>query len=181
MLVVLLVCAAVVEARPAHAGDPAFLSIGVGSFGWNNPTDPQTEVRLEYRGEKLLNSVKPLIALGGTYCPGEIINSCEGSGTTGNGFFGGGALMDFFFGHRIVVSPSFGAFYYIGGNKDLDLDYPLEFRMQLEFGYRFDDRSRLSLGVSRYENFGLGDSNPGVESAIIYYSMPFDMLFDRKR
>lgn len=81
----------------------------------------------------------------------------------------------------VALQPSFGAFYYIGGNKDLDLDYPLEFRMQLEFGYRFDDRSRLSLGVSRYENFGLGDSNPGVESAIIYYSMPFDMLFDRKR
>ncbi|MEE8352621.1 MAG: acyloxyacyl hydrolase [Rhodospirillales bacterium] len=178
-LVVLVFCAYLVEARPAEADDPAFVSIGVGSFDWNNREDPHTEFRLEYRGEKLLGPVKPVIALAGTICPGKIIKSCEGKSTTGNGFFGAGALMDFFFGRRVVLSPSIGAFYYIGGNNDLDLDYPLQFRFQLEFAYRFDDRSRLSLAVSRYENLGLGDSNPGVESAIINYSIPFDKLFGR--
>ncbi len=178
-LVLLVGLAALLAAQPAEADDPAFVSFGVGSFDWNNREDPQTELRLEYRGKKLLGPVKPLIALAGTLCPGEIINSCEGSTTTGNGFFGGGALIDVFFGRRVVLSPSLGAFYYVGGNNDLDLDYPLQFRFQLELAYRFDDRSRLSFAVSRYENLGLGDSNPGVESAVFYYSVPWENLFGR--
>lgn len=179
ILVLLVACAALLDARPAQADDPAFVTFGVGSFDWNNREDPQTEFRLEYRGEKLLGPIKPLIALAGTICPGRIINSCEGNSTTGNGFFGGGALIDVYFGRRIVISPSIGAFYYTGGNKDLDLDYPLQFRFQLELAYRFDDRSRIIAAVSRYENLGLGDSNPGVESGILYYSVPFDKLFGR--
>ena len=128
------------DARPAQAEDPAFVTFGAAAFDWNNQEDLQVEYRLEYRGEKLLGPVKPVIALAGTLCPGRIFIFCEGKSTTGSGFFGGGALIDVYFGRRIVVSPSIAAFYYTGGTKDLDLDYPLQFRFQLEIAYRFDDR-----------------------------------------
>ena len=53
----------------------------------------------------------------------------------------------------------------------------MEFRSQLEIAYRFDDRSRLGLAISHYSNASLGDTNPGTESAMIYYSVPLDKLF----
>ena len=178
-LVLLVACAALLVARPAQADDPAFLTFGAAAYDWNNQEDLQVEFRLEYRGKKLLGPVKPLIALAGTLCPGRILPFCEGESSTGSGFFGAGGLIDIFFGRRVVVTPSLGAFYYTGGTKDLDLDYPLQFRMQLEIAYRFDDRSRISWAFSRYENLGLGDINPGVESGILYYSVPLENLFGR--
>ncbi len=55
----------------------------------------------------------------------------------------------------------------------------MEFRSQIEFAYRFDDRSRLGVAVSHMSNASLGESNPGTESAMLYYSLPFDTLFGR--
>ena len=92
---------------------------------------------------------------------------------------GAGVLIDLYFGRRIVVTPSFAPHIYFGGDDDLDLDYPLEFRSQLEVAYRLDDRSRLGLAVSHYSNASLGDTNPGTESAMLYYSLPLEGLFGR--
>jgi len=178
-LVLFVACAALLEIRPVQADDPAFLTFGAAAYDWNNQEDLQVEYRLEYRGKKLLGPIKPVIAAAGTLCFGRVFPLCDGASTTGSGFFGAGGLIDIFFGNRIVFSPSIAAFYYTGGTNDLDLDYPLQFRMQLELAYRFDDRSRIIAAVSRYENFGLGDSNPGVESGILYYSIPFNKLFGR--
>ena len=85
--------------------------------------------------------------------------------------------MDLFFGRRVVITPSFAPGYYTGGNSDLDLGHELEFRSQIEFAYRFDDRSRLGLAVSHTSNASIGDNNPGSESAILYYSLPIESLF----
>ena len=97
--------------------------------------------------------------------------------STGQGFIGAGVLMDIYFGRRFVVTPSFAPHLYFGGNDDLDLDYPLEFRSQLEAAYRFDDRSRIGIAVSHYSNASLGDTNPGTESAMLYYAVPIDKIF----
>ena len=148
----------------AASDDPAFLSFGAGAFDWNRQKDDGAEFRLEYRSDKkYLGALKPFAA--------------AAASSTGNYFAGAGMLMDVYFGRRIVLTPSFAPHLYSGGNDKLDLDYWLQFRSQLELAYRFDDRSRLGLAVSHYSNASLGDSNPGTESAILYYSMPVGSLF----
>ncbi len=148
---------------PARADDPDFISFGAGYFDFNRKKDEGAEFRLEYRSDYKLWQIKPFVAGGGA--------------TSGHGFIGAGILMDIFFGRRFVVTPSFAPHFYFGGDDDLDLDYPLEFRSQLEFAYRFDDRSRLGLAISHYSNASLGDSNPGTETLSLYYSVPFDDIF----
>jgi hypothetical protein len=147
---------------PAAADDPAFLSFGAGYFDFNRQKDEGGEFRLEYRSAYKLWQLKPFAAVAGA--------------TSGHGFVGAGLLMDIYFGRRLVVTPSFAPHVYFGGNSKLDLDYPLEFRSQLEVAYRFDDRSRLGLAVSHYSNASLGDSNPGTETVSVYYSVPFSSI-----
>ncbi len=148
---------------PAIADDPAFISFSAGAYDWNRQKEEGAEFRLEYRSDTKLWEFKPFGAVAGT--------------STGQYFVGAGVLIDVFLGRRLVITPSFAPHFYTGGNKDLDLDYPLQFRSQLEVAYRFDDRSRLGVAVSHYSNASLGDSNPGTESALLYYSVPFNKLF----
>ena len=156
-------CAAFVPA--AHADDPAFISVAAGAYDFNRQKDQGAEFRLEYRDDtKFFGFLKPFVAVAGA--------------TSSNSFFAGaGVLTDLYWGKRFVVTPSFAPHYYNGGNDKLDLDYALEFRSQLEFAYRFDNRSRLGLAVSHYSNASLGATNPGTETASIYYSIPID-IFD---
>ncbi len=148
---------------PAFADDPDFLSFSAGSYDWNRQKEQGAEFRLEYRSDTKLWVFKPFAALAAT--------------STGQGFLGAGVLVDVFLGRRFVVTPSFAPHFYTGGNSKLDLDYPVEFRSQLEVAYRFDDRSRLGLAVSHYSNASLGDTNPGTESAMLVYSVPFNNIF----
>ena len=143
--------------------DPDFLSLAVGAFDFNRQKDQGIEGRIEYRSDKKILFLKPFGALG--------------YATSGHTFVGAGVLIDLYFGRRFVVTPSFAPHIYVGGDDDLDLDYPLEFRSQLEVAYRFDDRSRLALAVSHYSNASLGDTNPGTETATLYYSLPLGSLF----
>lgn len=143
----------------ARADDPAFIAIGAGAYDWNRQKDEGTEVRIEYRhDEKIFGIFKPLLAAAAT--------------DTDSYFVGAGVLVDVYLGNRLVLSPSFAPHYYNGGNNRLDLDHPLEFRSQLELAYRMDDRSRIGIAVSHYSNAGLGTTNPGTESAIVYYAYP---------
>ncbi len=144
----------------ALAGDPDFLSIGAGTYDWNRQKDQGAEFRLEYRSNYKIPYIqaKPFAAGAGT--------------STGQGFVGAGILWDVYFGRRIVLTPSFAPHIYFGGDDNLDLGHTVEFRSQLEIAYRFDDRSRLGVAVSHYSNAGLGDTNPGTESAMVYYSIP---------
>lgn len=148
---------------PAYADDPDFISFSAGMYDWNRQKDEGAEFRLEYRSDAKWWVFKPFVALSGT--------------STGQGFVGAGVLIDVFFGRRFVMTPSFAPHYYTGGNSKLDLGHALEFRSQLEVAYRFDDRARLGLAVSHYSNASIGDTNPGTESALVIYSVPFSNLF----
>ena len=148
---------------PAFADDPDFVSFGVGSYDWNRQKEQGAEFRLEYRSSAKFWHFKPFAAVAAT--------------STGQGFLGAGVLIDVFLGRRFVLTPSFAPHLYAGGNSKLDLGHTLEFRSQIEAAYRFDDRSRLGIAVSHYSNASLGDINPGTESAMLYYSVPFDKLF----
>lgn len=149
---------------PAKADDPAFISVGAGAYDWNRKKDEGVEVRVEYRHDKkIFGPLKPFVAV-------------AASNSSNTMFIGAGVLMDIYFGNRLVVTPSFAPHYYHGGSNKLDLGYALEFRSQVEVAYRFDDRSRLGMSVSHYSNASLGSSNPGTESAILYYSYPVEFF-----
>ena len=165
--VIALVCAAGAASAQDNKpdNDPEFLSLAVGAFDFNRQKDEGVEGRIEYRSDNKLLFFKPFGAIG--------------YATSGHGFVGAGVLLDLYFGRRIVVTPSFAPHFYVGGDDDLDLDYPLEFRSQLEMSYRFNDRSRMGLAVSHYSNASLGDTNPGTESAMIYYSLPLNNILGR--
>ncbi len=144
-------------AAPAAADDPDFMVVGAGWYDWNDNEDA-VDFRVEYRSNyKMLGVVKPWLGVEGT--------------SDGALYGAGGVLVDIYFGRRWVFTPSFGAGYYADGSGK-DLGHDIEFRSQLEIGYRFDDRSRISLAVSHLSNAGLGDSNPGTEVATIYYHIP---------
>jgi len=145
-------------AADASADDPDFISFGAGWFDFDNQRDEGASFRLEYRSDYKLWVFKPFVAI--DYA------------TSDHGFIGAGILMDIHLGNRFVLTPSFAPHYYWGGDEKLDLDYPLQFRSQLEAAYRFDDRSRLGLAISHYSNANLGDTNPGAEVLTLYYSVP---------
>ncbi len=143
----------------AVADDPAFVTAGLGYYDVNRQTDDSAEFRLEYRSDKKLWELKPFAALGVT--------------SNGSVFVGAGVLMDVYFGNRWVLTPSFAPHYYHeGSDSKKDLGHEIEFRSQLEFAYRFDDRSRLGLSISHYSNASLSDNNPGSETLMLNYSVP---------
>ena len=154
---------AVEKAVPKVNGEKSgLLSIGIGWYDWNDDKDA-VDFRLEYRSpHEVLWHVKPWIGM---------------EGTTDGAVYGvAGILVDLFLGSNLVFTPSFGGGLYAdGGGKDLG--HVVEFRSQLELGYRFDDRSRLSVAVSHISNASLDDNNPGTEVATIYYHMPIRSLF----
>jgi hypothetical protein len=151
--------AAAIMAPPASAQEPSFLSVGAGWYDFNDDQDA-IDLRVEYRsGHKIFGRVKPWIGL-------EVTSDVAAYGV-------GGILADIFFGRRIVLTPSFGVGVYTDGDGK-DLGSAVEFRSQLELGYRFDDRSRLALAVSHISNAHLTEQNPGTEIATIYYHLPLD-------
>lgn len=143
-----------------EADDPDFLAVGLGYFDINDDDDA-AEFRLEYRSDKKLLFVKPF--------SGVMV-------TTNSAFYGYvGVLLDLYLGRRFVMTPSFAAGYFTNGNgKELGSD--VEFRSQIEIGYRFDDRSRLALSFGHISNAGLDDRNPGTEILTITYAVPFAKL-----
>jgi hypothetical protein len=147
-----------VKADSEKKDDPAFLSVGLGYYDFNRKKETGMEFRAEYRSDRKVLIFKPFAAISAT--------------NTSQGFVGAGILLDLFFGRRMVITPSFAPHYYWGGNTKLDLGHSIEFRSQIEFAYRFDNRSRLGMAISHYSNASLGDTNPGTETGTIYFSLP---------
>lgn len=150
---------------PALADDPAFLTVGAGAFDFNRQKDLGAEFRVDYRSDYKLGIFKPFLT-------GAVV-------TNGMTFIGAGVLVDVYFGNRFVVTPSFASTWWRGETDGLDLGYGLVFRSQIEFAYRFDDRSRLGLAISHSSNSSIVDTNPGTESVLLNYSYPLGKVFSR--
>lgn len=148
-------------AQTLQSDDPAFVSLGAGVYDvlHNNTAG---EFRGEFRsGYKILGVLKPFVGL---------------EGTTDGAFYGYfGFLADIYFGNRFVLTPNAAFGYYDNGNGK-NLGSHAEFRTGAEFSYRFDDRSRLGLGFNHISNAGIGKVNPGEESIVLMYSIPFTLL-----
>lgn len=144
-----------------RAEDPDFLALSAGVFDFDDD-ETSAEFRYEYRSDKKLYHIGPFVGLmansdGGVY-----------------GF--GGIYLDIFLGRRFVVTPNFAIGGYAEGNSK-DLGHVLEFRSAFEIAYRFDDRSRLGVAISHISNASIDDDNPGVNSLVLTYAIPFHKLF----
>lgn len=141
---------------------PAVISAGVGWFDLVQTDDQAADFRLEYRHGDDFLFLKPWAGL-------EVTS--EGS------VWGGiGVLVDVVFYDDFIVTGSFApGFYEEGDGKDLGS--ALEFRSQIELGYQFENKSRLSLGFSHISNASIDDDNPGVEVLTLYYHLPIDEIF----
>ena len=81
-----------------------------------------------------------------------------------------GVYAELFWGEHFYVSPSFAPGIYMKGNSR-DLGYPLEFRSQIELGWRFAGGVRTSVSLNHISNAGLGQ-NPGTESVAMSVLLP---------
>ena len=157
------VAALFVATAPAVAEEPAFISIGAGYY---DLFDDQSagEARLEYR----FSETQKLFF----FTPFVGVTATTDAATYGYA----GVGIDIFFGKRWVATPNFAVGLY-GDGDCKDLGHAVEFRSGLEVAYRFDNYSRLGLSFTHISNAGLGERNPGVESLVVVYSMPFNALF----
>jgi hypothetical protein len=157
---------ALAQDKPADPAYPDALSFAVGYLGLRDD-DGSAELRVEYRWGKPLNwKIRPWVGI-------EPI--CEGAL-----WVGGGILADFELGKRWMITPGWGMGLF-GDSECLELGNEVEFRTQLEFGYRFDSGRRVSFSISHLSNAGLSESNPGTEILNVYYHVPVHQLFRGKK
>ncbi len=150
---------AVMAAGPAAAQEGEFLALSLGAFDITN-NDVTTEGRVEYRMDEIGYNIGPMLG---------VMFTSDASAYLYGGFF-----LDLEFGNWVVMPNLAVGAYAKGSGKDLG--HVIEFRSALELAYRFANRSRLGIAISHISNANLGDSNPGVESLVVTYAIPFDQL-----
>ncbi len=150
---------AVMAAGPAAAQDGEFLALSLGGFDISND-DVATEGRVEYRMDEFGYNIGPMLG---------VMFTSDASLYVYGGFF-----LDLEFGNWVVM-PNLAVGAYMEGNGK-DLGHVVEFRSGFELAYRFGNRSRLGIAFNHISNANLADSNPGVESLVVTYAIPFDRL-----
>jgi hypothetical protein len=150
-----------VSGAPAQAEDPDFISVHGGYWDYHQLDDPAAVFGIEYR-----SNYKPLYLH-------PFIGAFATSDSAFYGYFGLG--LDVFFGRHIVITPNTAVGYFEKGDGK-ELGNHVEFRSGVEVAWRFDDESRVGVAIHHLSNASLGDRNPGVETAILTYSLPFDRL-----
>ncbi len=151
--------AAAAQTRDPH---PDLLAVGVGYFDVVHNDNSAAQFRAEWRsGDGLWNVVKPLIGL---------------MGTTDGSYSGfAGILFDFQVGN-FYITPSFAPGFYVRGDGK-DLGGPVEFRSQIELGYKLPNRGRIAVSLDHMSNAGIYNENPGVETVMLTYGIPLDLIF----
>jgi len=147
------------EKRPLK--DTPLLRLGAGYFDVAKRDDTAGELNVEYLGSKIYKAARPIF--------GASVTSDKAS------YLFAGVAFDFG-GNGLYFMPSFAPGYYSKGDGK-DLGHNLEIRSQVEFGYEFEDASRVGLALSHRSNAGLGRPNPGAESLSVFFSLPTDSLF----
>ncbi|MFQ5985198.1 MAG: acyloxyacyl hydrolase [Alphaproteobacteria bacterium] len=145
----------------AADGDSDFLAFSLGAFDLGDE-ETTAEARIEYRSDRKVLYLGPMAGL--------MVNF------DGGAYVYGGVYLDLLFGRRWVVMPSLAVGAYREGDGK-DLGGTLEFRSGVEVSYRLGNGSRIGIAFHHISNAGLRDKNPGAESLVFTYAVPFDTLF----
>ena len=154
---VIAALAVLLAPQVARADDPDLLALGVGPYNILR-RDKEAQLRLEYRfSYRFLYIIRPVVGALAT--------------NRGSLYGYGGFRFDAEIGRHFVIMPEAVVGYWQkGGGKDLGGH--IEFKTGAEFAYRFNNYSRLGLLFDHISNAGIYKKNPGVESALIVYSIP---------
>lgn len=160
----LLGLALAVGTASAQAADSDLLTIGGGAYNVLHKSK-EAQLRTEYRfGYRFLSIIRPIL--------GALVTN------KGSAYGYGGFRLDAEIGRHFVITPELAVGYWNrGGGKDLGGH--IEFKSGGEFAYRFDDQSRLGFLFDHISNAGIYKKNPGVESAMVMYSIPLNWFWSR--
>ena len=171
---ILLLVLTLVPSLGRAADSPDYLSLGGGGYDFDKDQDRRKSVdyRIEYEwGTSLLplidssfNSVEPFIQMHPTL-------GFEGN-SRGAVFGNGGLNFDVpFLRHGIFTwGEALGAF--DPGHDPRPLGAILEFRSQLELGWQFDNKLRLTGFISHISNAHILSDDPGAEIVGAYVHIP---------
>ena len=149
------------EAVDRYKAGP-LISFSLGMFDIIQGDDEAVEGRLEYRHN---NDwwLKPMFNVTGT--------------TDATFFISTGLYAELYLTENLYLSPSFTPGVFLRG-QGKNLGHPIEFRSQIDLGWRFYTGMRASVSVNHISNAGSGRRNPGSESVVFTLSIPFNKLFD---
>jgi hypothetical protein len=172
---------------PALAGDPTLIGLGIGFFDetfldpgvayfkidYNRLHYPATDHRLEITGGY---NFLPTPEIYGRLHPTAGFEITSSAGT----WMGAGIAYDVNYG-PFHFMPKFEPGLFLPGDGKR-LNYPLEFRTQIEFAYEFLDRSRFGVAISHLSNAEISRTvyhkpNPGADIISIYYRFPLETWF----
>ena len=128
-----------------------------------SPPHKQTSemINLEiYSGKKLFNLIKPFAGI---------------LGTSANAYYAyGGFGIDGYYTKKknIVLTPSVACGYYKDGSE-IKAGNPMEFYIGIDLFYRFKNNVRIGAGIFHISNADSGYRNPGSETLLLKYQIPF--------
>jgi len=156
-------------------GQPDLISLGLGYVDFDKGSDdPHTrsaDFRLEYRwGHPLWGAQGSVLDFGIHPLAGIDVS-------TRSQLYGfGGFAFDFLLWRHFVVTESEAVGLWDSGDAK-PLGSFIEFRSQIEGGWRFDNDVRFTAQVSHISNAGLTHRNPGEEIVGAYLHIPVHTLF----
>lgn len=167
ILATALIAVVLAAASPVRAGEtPAILDLSIGGFDMLDDGNT-VEARVEWRGKPMLWWLRPM--MGASVTGDRAVYS-----------YAGLAFELWWADKRLVLTPSAAVGgYWKGDGKDLGK--VLEFRTGAALHYRFDNDVRLGIAFHHVSNAGLGNNhkNPGEESLMLTYAVPFDRLLGK--
>ncbi len=97
-------------------------------------------------------------------------------GTSGHNIYGyGGFGVEIGLTDHLILYPNVAVGLY-GKGDDKELGSVIEFRSGFELDYRFSDKSRLGFSFHHLSNAGITMRNPGVEEALLTYTLPLSLF-----
>ena len=142
------------------------ISVGVGQFNFmedgTGPYNKTSEMlNLEvHSGKKMFNLIKPFLGFLGT--------------SAGTYYAYGGFGIDGYYTQKknIILTPSVACGYYKDGSE-IKAGNHMEFYIGIDLFYRFKNNVRLGAGIFHISNADSGYRNPGSETLVLKYQIPF--------
>ena len=144
--------------RPENAG----CDVSAGGANLVSYQESSIAYNLEYYfSNKFFNYIQPSVGFLGTKKNAQY------------GYFG--LSLDLFFGNCkcFLLTPGLAVGWYIDGD-DIKMGNRIQFKSGADITYKFRNNVRISLAIFHLSNAGIGDYNPGSETAIIRYHIPFN-------
>lgn len=151
--------------QPAHASD--FLDLSVGYFDISQQDNSAVQYGVGYRYDDIFHGLRPGVG---------------GYVTSDKAMYGyAGLYWDVPITSELLIVPNFAAGGYSKGDHGKDLGNGIEFRSGIEVDYQFPYGTRLGIAFNHLSNASLGEHNPGVETLMLVYQHPLNLLTEEPK